>query len=144
MKTNIFFAAILCFGLSAACSETALAERLDNLTKAVAKQGSISEEQAWQNISLVFKALESELRAGREVSIKRFGRFWIQDRAGRPGRNPKTGAALQIPAKKYPKFTSSDVLKESLNEDAQTAAPQAAQAEAEPAPQAQSVPAAVQ
>jgi DNA-binding protein HU-beta len=96
-------------------AHSAYAERTDNLVRALAKQSSIADQQAEEQIHAVFSAVQEELRAGREVNIRKFGRFWVQDRNARQGRNPKTGAPVQIPAKKYPKFSSSDVLKTSLN-----------------------------
>ena len=101
----------------------ARAERTDNLVKAVAKEAGVNEEQAEKEIAAVFSAVQSELEAGREGSIRKFGRFWIQERTARQGRNPKTGAAISIPAKKYPKFASSDLLKNGINPNVGTAVP---------------------
>lgn len=101
--------------ISAAASAQANAERVDSLAQTVAKQAGISEEQAEQTVKTVFSALEAELAAGREVSIRRFGRFWIQQRNARQARNPKTGAPVQVPPRRYAKFTSSDLLTDTLN-----------------------------
>jgi len=63
----------------------------------------------------VFTHISNELQAGREVKIRSFGTFYAKQRAARAGRNPKTGEKIAIPAKRYPRFRSSDVLKRSLN-----------------------------
>ena len=86
-----------------------------SLSKTLSEQAGIPPEQAKEQIKLVFSAIEAELKAGHEVTIRRFGRFYVQQRAPREGRNPATGKKIQIPAKRYPRFSSSDVLKDSLN-----------------------------
>jgi nucleoid DNA-binding protein len=123
MKGNVVLAAcclVCALGLGVSAAQ---AERTDNLTKAVAKQAGITEEEAEERVKLVFGAIESELNAGREVNIRRFGRFWLQDRNARQGRNPRTGAAVQIPEKRYPRFSSSDLLKDGLNPEGGRATP---------------------
>jgi DNA-binding protein HU-beta len=64
------------------------------------------------------KALESfvrgvfeSLRRGRRVTIGGFGTFMVSRRAERNGRNPRTGNAIRIPAKKVPRFKPSRSLK---------------------------------
>jgi len=85
------------------------------LTEAVSKSGGVSDAEAGEHVKLVFAAISSELAAGREVSIRNFGKFYIQARDARSGVNPKSGEKIQIPAKKYPKFRSSNNLKAALN-----------------------------
>lgn len=92
------------------------AEGSGGLVQTVAAQAGISEDEAREQVKLVFSGIESELKAGREVSVRKFGRFYLKKRDARTGRNPKTGEKIQIPAKKYPRFTSSDVLKNAVNE----------------------------
>ena len=87
----------------------------NGLVTQLAKDAKISEEQAQIQVDSVFAALRSELLAGRDVTIKSFGRFAVQERAARTGRNPRTGEAIEIGARRYPHFTSSDKLKDSFN-----------------------------
>ncbi len=63
----------------------------------------------------VFEHISKELQAGREVQVRSFGTFYAKQRAARTGRNPKTGEQLAIPAKRYPRFRSSESLKRLLN-----------------------------
>ncbi|RUM79784.1 MAG: DNA-binding protein HU, partial [Candidatus Thioglobus sp.] len=49
------------------------------------------------------------------VAITGFGSFLVRDRAARTGRNPQTGAAIQIKASKVPAFKAGKLLKESVN-----------------------------
>jgi DNA-binding protein HU-beta len=48
--------------------------------------------------------IAAQLGAGNEVKLTGFGKFSVSQRAAREGRNPQTGATLQIPAKTVPKF----------------------------------------
>jgi nucleoid DNA-binding protein len=50
-----------------------------------------------------------------KVSIAHFGNFVIKKRDARPGRNPRTGEAVTIAARKVVTFTPSKVLKEAIN-----------------------------
>ena len=103
MLSTLFFASIV------------HASSPDNLVLAVAKQGNLSEKQAADSVQLVFNALQVELEAGRPVLIRNFGRFYLQERDARKGRNPKSGAEIDIPAKRYPRFASADGLKQVMN-----------------------------
>ena len=54
------------------------------------------------------------LKNGEEVSIAGLGIFEAKTRAGRTGRNPRTGATIQIKAMKVPKFRASKTLKDAV------------------------------
>ena len=56
-----------------------------------------------------------ELDAGRRVIIPGFGTFKTVSRKARMGRNPKTGQAMNIPAKKYVSFKAGKTLKERVS-----------------------------
>ncbi|MCB0324559.1 MAG: HU family DNA-binding protein [Bdellovibrionales bacterium] len=86
-----------------------------SVAEVVAQQAGIPEAQAGEESKRVFEAIEAALRSGQEVQVRSFGTFYVQSRAARQGKNPKTGEQLQIPAKRYPRFRSSDLLKASLN-----------------------------
>ena len=55
-----------------------------------------------------------ELVAGRKVAISGFGTFEARPRKARIGRNPHTGAALEIPASRAPAFKAGKPLRETL------------------------------
>lgn len=56
--------------------------------------------------------VEDEIRNGGEVPLKGLGKFKVQHRKARVGRNPLTGDAIQIPAKTVAKFTIAKSLKD--------------------------------
>ena len=80
-----------------------------------AKGAGITVEQAQRNFELVIGAIKSELQAGRDVKIMNFGRFTVLERKAHQARNPKTGAAVAVPDRKYPHFVSSDTFKDAFN-----------------------------
>lgn len=96
-------------------SGSAYAQDANNFVVAVAKQGGVPEAQAEQQINSVFAAVQTELQAGREVQIRKFGKFYVQSRDSRKGRNPRTGQAIDIPARKYPRFSAAESLRETVN-----------------------------
>ncbi len=119
-------------GLQLGLVSGALAASDNGLVAGVAKARGISEAEAQVSVDAVFAALEGELKEGRDVTIKNFGKFHLQERAARTGRNPKTGEPLAIPAKKYPRFASSDKLKASVNGGAVSASAKVTVATPEP------------
>ncbi len=74
---------------------------------------------------LVETALESVVEAlnrGEKVELRGFGSFRVRERGARRGRNPKTRAAVEIPAKLVPFFKAGKELKEVINGDSAGAA----------------------
>ena len=63
----------------------------------------------------MFDCIKSNLVSGETVSIFDFGKFFPQERKGRMGRNPKTGAEVEIPTKVKAKFKAFPALESSLN-----------------------------
>jgi integration host factor subunit beta len=68
------------------------------------------------------------LKTGDKIEIRGFGSFRIRQRKPRIGRNPKTGAKVEVPAKRVPYFKPSKELRDLVNPK------EAAQADAHPAP----------
>jgi integration host factor subunit beta len=60
------------------------------------------------------------LRTGDKIEIRGFGSFRTRQRQPRVGRNPKTGARVEVPAKRIPYFKPSKELKDLVNEDGRT------------------------
>lgn len=85
------------------------------IVAAVAEQGGLSTGQAESAVDAALGAIASALAAGDAVSIPGFGTFEVRERAARSGRNPQTGAPLEIPATKAPAFKPATALKRSVN-----------------------------
>ena len=60
----------------------------------------------------VFEIIFENLLLGKEVSIHGFGVFKTEERAPRKGRNPRTGEAIEIPARRVVKFVPGKALRE--------------------------------
>lgn len=70
-----------------------------------------SKRLAEEAVSCVFEAITKSLKKGQTVTLVGFGTFKVGKRKARVGRNPQTGAAIKIAAKKVPKFTAGKALK---------------------------------
>lgn len=78
------------------------------------KTGFATLAQAEIAYETLFSLLGNALKNGDNVAISGFGSFKPVKRAARKGRNPRSGAEIQIPASTAVKFTPSKALKESL------------------------------
>jgi DNA-binding protein HU-beta len=87
----------------------------NELAGTVAESAGIGVGQARSAVDSVFDTISSQLASGNEVSIAGFGKFGVSNRAARMGRNPATGATIQIRASKAPKFSAASALKKHLN-----------------------------
>jgi DNA-binding protein HU-beta len=81
----------------------------------VAKKADLSKTKAQEVIEAVFEGIKASLKKGGEVRLVGFGTFSVAKRAATTGRNPRTGAAIKIPARKQPKFKAGKELKEAVN-----------------------------
>lgn len=70
----------------------------------IAKDAHITKVQANNALDAFTKSVMASLKKGERVTLTGFGTFTVSQRAARNGRNPQTGAALKIKARKVPKF----------------------------------------
>jgi integration host factor subunit beta len=68
-------------------------------------------------INTVFDKIVEALGNGDRVELRGFGAFSVKERQSRDGRNPRTGAAVQVEAKRVPFFKTGKELRERLNKD---------------------------
>ena len=85
-----------------------------DLIGAIAQKAGITKVQAKSAIDSYHETVAEELKNGGSVEIAGFGSFSVSSRAARTGRNPKTGAALQIKAANVPKFKAGKALSDGL------------------------------
>ncbi len=86
-----------------------------DLVDAIATSAGISKASAGRALDGAIEAIKGALKKGDEVSLVGFGSFSVDERAGRVGRNPRTGAAITIKAAKVPKFRAGKGLKDAVN-----------------------------
>lgn len=85
------------------------------LISAIAHRAEIEEETAERVLDSIQDSIVDALKRGEPVSLVGFGTFLTRDRAARPGRNPQTGATIQIAASRVPAFKAGKALKDALN-----------------------------
>jgi len=85
------------------------------LVEHIAQQAEISKLAAERAIDAMVGAVKSSLKRGRMVTLVGFGTFYPGTRAARTGRNPRTGAQLQIAAARVPRFRAGKALKDAIN-----------------------------
>jgi integration host factor subunit beta len=85
-----------------------LIEEVANLAEVTRKDGEVI-------VETIFDSIVKSLRAGDKIEIRGFGSFRTRQRKPRTGRNPKTGAKVEVPAKKIPYFKPSKELKDLVN-----------------------------
>lgn len=76
--------------------------------------GSLSKSDAKNIIDAFFELIAANLIVGRDVKLSGFGSFQIRSKAPRPGRNPRTGAAIPIEARRVVTFHASHKLKDQM------------------------------
>ncbi|MFT4753268.1 MAG: DNA-binding protein HU-beta [Salibacteraceae bacterium] len=85
------------------------------LIDAMAEGAGISKAAAKSALEAFVGATESTLKSGGRVSLVGFGSFSVSQRNARTGRNPQTGAEIQIAAKNVVKFKAGSDLSGSVN-----------------------------
>jgi len=86
-----------------------------DLIDAIAKSADISKAAAGRALDAAIQSIKDSLNKGEEVNLVGFGTFYVGERAARSGRNPRTGAAIEIAAAKTPKFRAGKGLKDAVN-----------------------------
>lgn len=82
------------------------------LVSEVAERAGMTKKEAERAVSAVVEAIEAALTKGERVSLVGFGTFEVRERAARTGRNPRTGATLEISGSKVPAFKAGKALKD--------------------------------
>jgi DNA-binding protein HU-beta len=88
------------------------AQLVDVVQKEMGK--TVSKAAAERSLDAVLRAIRRGCQNGGPVQIVGFGTFRVSKRLARLGRNPKTGAPIQIKASKTVRFSAGQGLKESL------------------------------
>lgn len=85
------------------------------LIDAVAASSDISKAAAGRAIDAVVESVTDALKRGEQVTLIGFGTFSVKERSARTGRNPQTGATINIAAAKVPGFKAGKALKDAVN-----------------------------
>lgn len=85
------------------------------LAERIAAEQGVDKGQVRKVIEAALKAVVEAAKGGAEVSLAGFGKFRVQDRPEREGRNPATGAAMTLAASRKLAFTPAKAVKNALN-----------------------------
>jgi DNA-binding protein HU-beta len=81
----------------------------------IAAAAGISKAAAGRSLDAATEAITKALKKGDMVTLIGFGSFYVGKRAARSGRNPRTGATINISAANSPKFRAGKALKDAVN-----------------------------
>jgi DNA-binding protein HU-beta len=87
------------------------------LVDAVAAATGESKAATAETLDAIIESITSAVTKGDPVQLIGFGSFSVGARSARVGRNPATGAEIQIPAAKTVKFTAGKAFKDAVNAD---------------------------
>jgi integration host factor subunit beta len=90
----------------------------DELIEEVSRVVEMTRKDSEVIVEAIFDSVVRALRTGDKIEIRGFGSFRTRQRQPRVGRNPKTGARVDVPAKRIPYFKPSKELKDLVNTDA--------------------------
>lgn len=85
-----------------------------DIIEAMAEAADISKAAAGRALDAFTDEIAKTLKEGGSVSLIGFGTFSVKERAARTGRNPQTGATIEIKASKTPAFKAGKALKDAI------------------------------
>ena len=84
----------------------------EELISEISKKAKVSKKDAGMILSATIDTIEKSVKKGNKVTLVGFGTFDLRHRKARTGRNPQTGKAIKIAAKKVPTFSAGKSFKE--------------------------------
>ena len=85
------------------------------LIDAIAASADLPKTAAGRALDAIVDSITEALKRGDQVSLVGFGTFTVKHRPAREGRNPQTGATINIKASSVPAFKAGKALKDALN-----------------------------
>jgi len=86
-----------------------------DLVEEVTRVTELPRKESEAVVETIFDSIITALQGDDKIEIRGFGSFRTRQRRGRTGRNPKTGAKVEVPPKKIPYFKPSKELKDHVN-----------------------------
>jgi integration host factor subunit alpha len=91
-----------------------------DMAESLFKELGLSKRDASDLVDIFFQELVAPLAAGEQVKLSGFGNLDIRDKNERPGRNPKTGEDIPIPARRVVTFRAGPKLKARVQDYTET------------------------
>ncbi len=82
-----------------------------DMAKSLFNEIGLNKHEALELVDSFFEELEACLAVGEQIRLSGFGNFYLRDKNERPGRNPKTGEKVPIPARRVVTFRAGEKLK---------------------------------
>ena len=89
----------------------------EELVEKVSDKIHLTKKQTELVVNTVFQSITDSLSDGKKVELRGFGSFRIRERNARVGRNPKSGAQVDVPAKRVPFFKAGKDLRELVDKN---------------------------
>lgn len=86
-----------------------------DISQRINQQVGISEREAATIVDWLLELLKTTLQQGEPIAVPKFGKFTVRRKASRPGRNPRTGEVVIIPAHRAVTFSTSRSLKHEVS-----------------------------
>ncbi len=85
------------------------------LAAAIAEKADVTKEKAGEILNILTDEITNAMNKNDPVTLIGFGTFSVRERSARTGKNPQTGATIQIPASKSVGFKAGKSLKDAVN-----------------------------
>ncbi|HDZ91190.1 MAG: integration host factor subunit alpha [Deltaproteobacteria bacterium] len=85
------------------------------IVQAVAESNGLTKQKASDTVETIIDLIKSRLESGEDVLISGFGKFCVNEKNKRRGRNPATGEDMMLKARKIVTFKCSGKLREKVN-----------------------------
>ena len=89
--------------------------KADLINKVYATNPNLTKAKAYDVVETVLQLIKNSLGNGNDVLLSGFGKFYVKDKSARKGRNPQTGDALLLNARRVVTFKPSGKLREKVN-----------------------------
>jgi integration host factor subunit beta len=101
-----------------------------NLIEEVSQAVAMTRKESEVIVDAIFDSIRQSVRRADKVEVRGFGSFRMRPRGSRVGRNPKTGASVEVPAKNIAQFKPARELKQMVNTGEKSTLSQPSPAEA--------------
>jgi integration host factor subunit alpha len=88
-----------------------------NLAESIQDELEVTGARSTEILETLLEVLKRTLESGDEVLIRGFGKFYVNEKKARRGRNPATGEDLVLPARRVVRFKCSDKLRRRINDN---------------------------
>ena len=87
----------------------------DDIVKTLAKENGFQKKQSLEIVEILLELIKSTLASGDDVLISGFGKFCVNEKRERRGRNPATGEDMMLDARRVVTFKCSGQLRDKIN-----------------------------